>query len=283
MDSLMAKINESPLKQRWTSICKNKLLRFAVGELFGSYILLMGTQASGFGKYGIVAGGLSCFFTLSVLIEILAPVSNAQLNPAITPLFYLFRGQTLYQSLVSIAAQFIGGFMGVLTLNGFYTDKLIVFSNVEHSFKLAISEFIGSTLLGFVLMIATHRKKHIPFLVAGIITAGVFIIPSCMIVNPMITVMRMFMNVTFSINPLMVLYVCIAEFLGFFVGAILAEFVVVEGEKDLYSNIDEETPNTENKMKPIGELPDEPIELPNIEKAAIINDDTKTQVSNQIS
>ncbi|EAL44682.1 hypothetical protein EHI8A_116300 [Entamoeba histolytica HM-1:IMSS-B] len=221
---------------KYRLLCHNKLIRFFIGELIGSYYLFYLTNCTAYLNYPTYICSLLVIFGLGPIIEILSPVCNGQFNTGISIVFFLRRGQTFWQTLVSIVAQFLGGLFSVLTLNLFFTDSLIAFSSKTYSFIQVLSECFGSFILIFVLMLITYRKQSAALLIPGVIAAGCIALPSGMIVNPFIVVCRLISNSNNNISWQSCLVLLFSEFIGFALGFLTGEFILVEGEREVPEN-----------------------------------------------
>lgn len=153
---------------------------------------------------------------LVVLITILAPVSGAHFNPAVTLALWM-RGEHKRSHLAPyIAAQILGGIIGSLVAHGMFALEIVQFSEKARSgggqwlaeivatFGLVMTIFLG----------ARFRGEAIPWLVGLYITAAYWFTASTSFANPAVAIARAFSNTFSGIRPVDLPGFIIAELIG---------------------------------------------------------------------
>ncbi len=152
------------------------MYRSAAAELFGTLVLASIAATAGSLQSGALFVGLS----LAALVYLLAPVSGAQFNPAITLGLAAFRHISPVRALVHVLSQLVGAALGVL-LVGQITGQLIRLTNItEVENPVIIAELTGATLLAFAVATVARGKVAEGFgglviglaLMAGILLAS---------------------------------------------------------------------------------------------------------------
>ena len=136
---------------------------------------------------------------LVVLITILAPLSGAHFNPAVTLVFAALRQTTWHHVLPYIAAQCAGGIFGTLAAHlMFDLAPLAIGTTSRNGASQWLSEAIATfTLLLAILGGARHAPRSVPWLVGLTITAAYWFTSSTSFANPAVTLARGF-TTTFS-------------------------------------------------------------------------------------
>jgi glycerol uptake facilitator-like aquaporin len=164
---------------------------------------------------------------LYVLITILAPISGAHFNPAVT-LAFLLRGEIVPRIAATyVVLQIVGGVLGVWAAHIMFELPILQLSTtVRSGFSQGFSEVVAS--FGLLLMIfggLRYRPDAIPALVGFYITAAYWFTASTSFANPAVTLARMlsdtFAGIQFAGAPLFILCQVIGAVLAVYVGKIL--------------------------------------------------------------
>lgn len=216
----------------------NKLAAEALGTAFllaaviGSGI--MGERLAG----GNVALALLCNTLptgaiLAVLITMLAPISGAHFNPAVSLAFYLRREITAHDIVAYVTAQLIGALVGVLAAHAMFELPLLQLSTKMRSGGAqAFSEWVAA--FGLVLTILLTRRakpEAVPLSVGLYITAAYWFTASTSFANPAVTVARALSNTFAGIRPNDVMLFIGAQLLGAVCALAVAKFIVGSPER----------------------------------------------------
>lgn len=140
---------------------------------------------------------------LYVLITVLAPISGAHFNPAVSLVFAL-RGELDWAHLVPyIAAQVIGGVLGTLLAHGMFDLDLLQFSLKDRTGGAQWLAEITATfgLVAVILGGIRARPAAVPALVGLYITAAYWFTASTSFANPAVAIARAFTDTFAGINP----------------------------------------------------------------------------------
>jgi glycerol uptake facilitator-like aquaporin len=140
---------------------------------------------------------------LVVLITILAPVSGAHLNPAVT-LAFMLRGEIAFRVAALYAGiQITGAIIGTLTAHLMFGAEILQMAATERSgAALYLSEAIAT--FGLVLTIfgaQRTRPDTVPALVGLYIAAAYWFTASTSFANPAVTIARAFTDTFTGIAP----------------------------------------------------------------------------------
>jgi arsenate reductase len=218
------------------------VIRRLTAELVGTAFLLAAVVGS-----GIMAERLSddvgvqllanSFATAGVLVALilaLGPASGAHFNPAVTLADRAFGGIDTPTALGYVAAQVVGGILGVVSANAMFGLDLVEWSTKDRSGgSLAFAE--GVATLGLLLVIfgvvRSGRPTLAAFSVAGYIAGAYWFTSSTSFANPAVTVARTFSDTFAGIEPTSVP--------GFVLAQLVAVGVAVALVKVLYPDIEE--------------------------------------------
>lgn len=187
-----------------------------VAEFVGTAFLLAAVVGS-----GIMAESLSsdvglqllqnAFATagvLTALILALGPVSGAHFNPAVTLADRLLGGIDSRSAALYVAAQTVGGVVGVLLANVMFDLPVVSWSTTDRSAgHLLLAE--GVATVGLLLVIfgvvrgggAGHPSRLAAFSVGGYIAGAYYFTSSTSFANPAVTVARTFSDTFAGIAP----------------------------------------------------------------------------------
>jgi len=136
---------------------------------------------------------------LFVLITLLAPVSGAHFNPAVTLMLGARRDWLPF-----ILTQLAGGILGVLIVHAMFEMSLIALgTKVRTGPGQWIGEFIATFGLLFTIIVGDRQRPDaVPALVALWIVAGYWFTASTSFANPAITIARALTDSFSGIRPI---------------------------------------------------------------------------------
>ena len=176
---------------------------FLLISVIGSGI--MGVNlAGGNVAIALLANAIATGCMLYVIITTLGPISGAHFNPAVSLAFFL-SGELSRADLGGyIAAQIIGGILGVWATHVMFDLPVLQWSETMHRTGAAqwFSEAIATFGLLFVIFGGLRsRPEAVPTLVALYITGAYWFNASTSFANPAVTIARGFSDTFAGINP----------------------------------------------------------------------------------
>lgn len=140
---------------------------------------------------------------LVVLILVFGPISGAHFNPAVTLCFALRREISPRDSVFYVAAQVVGGIVGVFVAHLMFDNPLIDPSTTTRTgFGQWTGEFVATFgLVGTILGCLKSRPDAIPYAVGLYITAAYWFTSSTSFANPAVTIARGFSDTFAGIAP----------------------------------------------------------------------------------
>jgi len=211
------------------------LTRRVAAEALGSLLLAAAVIGSGImaehladgnAAIALLANTGATVAVLAVLIALLAPVSGAHMNPAVT-LMKAVRG-TLSASEAGayVLAQVLGCCAGAVLAHAMFGVALLQTSTHARS---GIGEYLGefvATAGLLAIVLGNRRAQNAPWMVAAWIGGAYWFTSSTSFANPAITVARCFSNTFAGIRPVDVpAFVC-AQLAGALAGAAIARLVL---------------------------------------------------------
>ena len=169
---------------------------------------------------------IATVFILAVLIQMLAPISGAHFNPAVSLVDFLNKGISAKKLALYTVAQVFGGVIGVITANAMFELPGIQSSTLERSgVGLLLGEVVATAGLILVIQLLGAQKngKYIPFAVAGWIGAAYFFTSSTSFANPAVTFARSLSDTFAGIELSSVPAFILAQLIGALVGLLLAK------------------------------------------------------------
>lgn len=188
------------------------LSRRVAAEFLGTALLLatvvgsgiMGDRlAGGNVAIALLANTLATGAALVALILTFGPISGAHFNPVVTASARASGEISWREAFLFIAAQLVGGVVGVLTAHGMFALPLVTLSTHERSGTAQLlSEFVATFgLLSVILGVARTRHEAVPFAVGAYITAAYWFTASTSFANPAVTVARTLTDTFAGIRP----------------------------------------------------------------------------------
>jgi glycerol uptake facilitator-like aquaporin len=208
----------------------NPLYRKLCAEALGTALLLAAVVGSGVMAERLANGNdaiallcntIATGAALVVLITVLAPLSGAHFNPAVTLYFVLRREIGRRDAAFYVAAQIVAAIAGVWLAHAMFAMPIL-----ETSHKLRegsaqwLSEFVAT--FGLLLTIAGCARKPdtTPALVGLYVSAAYWFTASTSFANPAVTIARSLTDSFAGIAPADVAAFVLAQLLAAFVAAV---------------------------------------------------------------
>jgi glycerol uptake facilitator-like aquaporin len=200
---------------------------FLVAAVVGSGI--MGERlAGGNVAVALLANTIATGCALAVLIAMLAPLSGAHFNPAVTLANAVEGGLPWVDVTAYLAAQLGGAGLGVVTAHLMFGLPIVSVSNHARSGPAQIlSEFVAT--FGLLLVIwATSRERPAatPFTVAAYIASAYWFTASTSFANPAVTLARAASDTFAGIRPADVPGFVVAQLIGAAVATRLCRWLI---------------------------------------------------------
>jgi len=208
------------------------LLRRLAAEGIGSFFLFGAVIGSGIMAEALSAGNVAVALLantlatgaiLFVLIAMLAPVSGAHFNPAVS-LVMAVRGELPWREVAPyVAMQLAGGLLGALAAHLMFDLPLWQYSLKA---RTGIGQWTGEAVATFGLILTIigtvrQRPASVPASVALYITAAYWFTSSTSFANPAITIVRSLTNSFAGIAPEDVAAFVVAQLVGAAAGAVV--------------------------------------------------------------
>ena len=208
----------------------NKLIAEFVGTgILAATVVGSGIMATSLTKdvaVQLLVVAIATVFILAVLIQMLAPISGAHFNPAVSLVDFLNKGISAKKLALYTVAQVFGGVIGVITANAMFELPGIQSSTLERlGVGLLLGEVVATAGLILVIQLVGAQKngKYIPFAVAGWIGAAYFFTSSTSFANPAVTFARSLSDTFAGIELSSVPAFILAQLIGALVGLLLAK------------------------------------------------------------
>ncbi|MFC0588437.1 aquaporin [Novosphingobium aquiterrae] len=194
-------------------------------EAVGSFLLFATVIGSGIMAESLSGGNVALALLgntaataamLYVLIAMLAPLSGAHFNPAVT-LVMTLRGEGTWGGFIAmVAAQVGGGVLGVWTSHAMFDLPIWqVSQHLRGGSGQWLGEFVATFgLVTTILLTARHRPQSVPASVALYIAAAYWFTSSTSFANPAITLARSLSDTFAGIAPASVFGFVAAQFAG---------------------------------------------------------------------
>ena len=188
---------------------------FLLAAVVGSGIMAA-KLAGGNGAVALLCNTLATGAILVVLISVFGPLSGAHFNPAVSLAFALrsalpWRDATLY-----IAAQVVGGIVGVWTAHLMFELPLWQFSATS---RTGSGQWLAEAVATFGLVMTifgcvARAPSAVPFAVGLYITSAYWFTASTSFANPAVTIARSLSDTFAGIAPAAVLAFIVAQLAG---------------------------------------------------------------------
>jgi glycerol uptake facilitator-like aquaporin len=210
------------------------VLRRLIAEALGSLLLAATVIGSGVMAERLAAGNLAIALlantgatvaVLAALIALLAPVSGAHFNPAVSFVMALQRRMQWSQALTYAAAQIFGCCAGALLAHAMFELPLLQSSvRVRAGGAQLLAEFVAT--FGLLLIVLGHeRPRDAPWMVAAWIGAAYWFTASTSFANPAITIARSLSDTFAGIRPTDVPEFIVAQLTGAFAALLVVRFL----------------------------------------------------------
>lgn len=212
-----------------------------LAETLGSFFLfatvvgsgIMAEQLSG-GNVAVALLGntMATGAMLFVLITMLGSISGAHFNPAVTLVFWLRREIGARQALGHVAAQLVGGVLGVWAAHLMFDLPVL---QVSLKARTGTGQWAGEFIATFGLILTIlgtikARPQAVPASVALYITAAYWFTSSTSFANPAITVARSLSDTFAGIAPADVPAFIAAQLAGALAGLAVSRVLLSDGE-----------------------------------------------------
>lgn len=205
-------------------------------EALGSFFLFVTVVGSGIMAESLSGGNVAIALLgntlatgaiLFVLIAILAPISGAHFNPAVTLVMTLRKELTAGEAVLFVLAQLAGGILGVWAAH--YMFELPIFQ-LSEKIRTGQGQWLGELIATFGLLFTIlgtvkFRPEWVAPAVGLYISAGYWFTSSTSFANPAITVGRAFSNSFAGIAPENVMAFIAAQFAGAVLAWLLARWL----------------------------------------------------------
>ena len=189
---------------------------------------IMGTNLSKDSAVALLVNTFSTIFALALLILIIAPISGAHFNPAVSLVQVVRREMGGLEFAAFISAQIAGAITGAIIANVMFDLSAIQISTNERvTTGTLLGEVIATAGLITVIfvLVARAQDKLIPVAVAAWIGSAYLFTSSTSFANPAVTIGRVFSDTFAGINPASVLPFIIAQLIGAMLGVALVKGV----------------------------------------------------------
>jgi glycerol uptake facilitator-like aquaporin len=176
-----------------------------------------------------------------VLITILAPISGAHFNPAVSLVFALKRDLPAREAGAYVLAQIAGAVLGTMIAHLMFALPLI---EASQKARTGGSQWFAEAVAAFGLMtviLTGIRFAHaaVPWLVGLYITAAYWFTASTSFANPAVAIARAFTNTFAGIRPADVPGFVVAELVGAIAAMMLTDWLL-RGEESAVSRLNPE-------------------------------------------
>ena len=200
-------------------------------ECLGTALLLFVIVGSGIraGQSGMHAHAVVVGLALGVLIALFVSVSGAHFNPVVT--FALWRRRSVGGPLAMgyVAAQLIGGVIGVVLAHASFGASLVSSSTVGPTgVGPLVAEVIGTAILVLLVLVLTElgRVTWIPASVGAWVAVMVFASSSGGFLNPAVTIARSLTDSDTGVAIASVPALVAAQVVGSLVALVLMSYVL---------------------------------------------------------
>ena len=209
--------------------------RAVLGEALGSMLLaaavigsgIMAQRLTGDGAVALLANTLATTSALAVLIVVIAPVSGAHFNPAVSLVAFLRGTLSLRATASYVIAQSIGCCLGAVLAHAMFELPLIqVATQTRNGFGQLLSEMIATA--GLIAVVSScGAAKEAAWRVPAWIGAAYWFTASTSFANPAITIGRSLTDTFAGIVPSDIPGFIAAQFAGALAGVLAIRAVGV--------------------------------------------------------
>jgi glycerol uptake facilitator-like aquaporin len=214
------------------------MLRRLLAEGVGSLLLAATVIGSGIMAERLAGGNVAIALlantaatvaVLGVLISLLAPISGAHFNPAVTLVMAARRALSLRETAGYVAMQIAGCCAGAWLAHAMFELPLLQFSTHARS---GISQWLAELVATFGLLfviLGSPRDRNPAWLVAAWIGAAYWFTASTSFANPAISIGRSLSDTFAGIRPGDVPMFVLAQLIGAFCALALSQLIFVKG------------------------------------------------------
>jgi glycerol uptake facilitator-like aquaporin len=187
------------------------LARRLVAEALGTGLLVATVVGSGImadrltddGALALLANALPTGAVLIVLVTVLAPISGAHLNPAISLVMALRRALPLLVAALYVLAQLAGAVLGTLLAHAMFALPLL---EASRHVRTGSSQWLAEAVATFGLVAVIiggirFQPTAVPWLVGLYISAAYWFTASTSFANPAVTIARALTDTFSGIRP----------------------------------------------------------------------------------
>ena len=172
----------------------------------------------------LLANAIATGCALLTLITIMAPLSGAHFNPAVTLVMVLRRQIALPLALAYIAAQAIGGVAGTLLTHAMFDLPLLQTST---HIRTGSAQFLAEIVATFGLILTILSPRATPALIATYITAAYWFTASTSFANPVMDLARALTDTPAGIRPSDAPAFLLAQLIGAGLAALIGGWLFV--------------------------------------------------------
>jgi glycerol uptake facilitator-like aquaporin len=216
------------------------LVQRAFCELLGTAFLLaavvgsgiMAQKLAGDSAVALLCNTLPTGAILAVLILIFGPLSGAHFNPAVSIGFALRSELPWSEAAIYIAAQVLGGLVGVWVAHLMFELPVWQFSITE---RTGTGQWLAEAVATFGLLLTifgcvARRPDSVPYAVGLYITAAYWFTASTSFANPAVTIARSLSDTFAGIAPAGVAAFIIFQLAGMLAAVLLSRWLWREGK-----------------------------------------------------
>jgi glycerol uptake facilitator-like aquaporin len=195
---------------------------------------IMGANLSKDSAVALLVNTFSTIFALALLILIIAPISGAHFNPAVSLVQVFRREMGGLELLAFVSAQISGAITGAVIANIMFDLPAIQISTNERvTTGTLVGEVIATAGLITVIfvLVARAQEKLIPVAVAAWIGSAYFFTSSTSFANPAVTIGRVFSDTFAGIAPISLLPFIAAQLVGAAIGVVIINALAKEQAK----------------------------------------------------
>jgi glycerol uptake facilitator-like aquaporin len=198
---------------------------FLLAAVVGSGI--MARKLAGDDALALLCNTLATGAILAVLILVFGPLSGAHFNPAVSIGFALRSELPWSEAGIYIAAQVLGGLVGVWVAHLMFELPVWQFSITE---RTGAGQWLAEAVATFGLLLtifgcAARRPDSVPYAVGLYITAAYWFTASTSFANPAVTMARSLSNTFAGIAPAGVAAFVVSQFAGMLAAVILSRWL----------------------------------------------------------
>jgi glycerol uptake facilitator-like aquaporin len=196
---------------------------FLLAAVVGSGIMAA-KLAAGNGAVALLCNTLATGAILVVLIAVFGPLSGAHFNPAVSLAFALRAALSWQDATLYIAAQVVGGIVGVWAAHLMFELPLWQFSATS---RTGSGQWLAEAVASFGLVLTifgcvARAPSSVPFAVGLYITSAYWFTASTSFANPAVTIARSLSDTFAGIAPAGVLTFIVAQMAGMLVAVAVA-------------------------------------------------------------